>query len=224
VLLDQGLYEERYRLTGSVALSLVVSLGMFALALHASEGEWLALSVLAFVTVTVPCLATAVGRKVAFRADPLGITLGAAPLSWPGRDSSPVFIPWSDVAGIVLYSGPKSGEQGARGRQCIGIQRHPSAPRLPHGNGAARRCPVPGVAEGASRQVVAWKLDRERLAALTAAVAPGIPVIDASADAEGPAIEGTAFEGTAFEGTAFEGTAFEGTTIRGTAVEGPDPG
>jgi hypothetical protein len=214
VVADQGLYEERYRLTGSVALSLAVSLGMLALALHASEGEWLALSVLAFVSVTVPALTTAVGRKVAFRADPLGITLGAAPLSWPGRDSTPVFIPWSDVEQIVLYAGPKSGELGARERQCIGIQRRPGAPRLPRGNGPAPRCPVPGLAEGATRQVVGWRLDRERLAALTAAVAPCVPVIDASADAAGPAVEGPAVGGPAIEGTAVEGTA----------IKGPDPG
>ena len=198
---DQGLYEERYRLTGSVALSLAVSLGMLALALHASEGEWLALSVLAFVSVTVPALATAVGRKVAFRADPLGITFGAAPLSWPGRDSDPVFIPWSDMEGIVLYSGPRradraspaGGGPGASRRQCIGIQRRPGAPRLPRGNEPARRCPVPGLAEGATRQVVAWRLDRERLKALAAAVAPGIPIIDASL--EGPAVQEPAVEG-----------------------------
>ena len=190
---DQGLYEERYRLTGSVALSLALSLGMLALALHASEGEWLALSVLAFVTVTVPALTTAVGRKVAFRADPLGITFGAAPLSWPGRDSDPVFIPWSDVERIVLYSAPTAGEPGGPDtsrRQCIGIQRRPGAARLPRGNEPARRCPVPGLAEGATRQVVAWRLDRERLKALAAAVAPGIPVIDASPGVEDPAGRG----------------------------------
>jgi hypothetical protein len=224
VPLDQGLYEERYRLIGSLAASLAASVVMFGVAVHFSYVTWMALSVLAFVSITVPCLAAVASRRIAFRADALGITLGASPLSWPGRDSSPVFIPWSDVAGIVLYSGPKSSEPGARGRQCIGIQRRPGAPRLPHGNRTARRCPVPGVAEGASRQVVAWRLDRERLMALTAAVAPGIPVIDASADAEGPAIEGTAFKGTAFESTAFESAAFEGTAIGGTAVEGPDPG
>ena len=44
----------------------------------------------------------------------------------------------------------------------------------------ARRCPVPGVAAGAARPVTAWRLDRDRLAALTAAVAPAIPVIDAA--------------------------------------------
>ena len=175
-----------------MAASLAVSLVMLGIALHYSYGIWLALSLLAFVTVTVPCLAAAAGRRIAFRADPLGITLGADPLSWPGRDSSPTFIPWSDVERIVLYPGPKSRDPGAKDRLCIGIQRRPGAPRLPRGNGPARRCPVPGLAEGATRQVVAWRLDRERLTTLTAAVAPGIPVIDADSDAQGPAIEGPA--------------------------------
>jgi hypothetical protein len=189
VLLDQGLYEERYRLTGSIAASLALSVVMFGVAVHFSYVTWMALSVLAFVTITVPALAAAAGRRIAFRADPLGITLGASPLSWPGRDSSPVFIPWADVERIVLYSGPRAREPGAKDRQWIGIQRRPSAPQLPRGNGPARRCPVPGLAEGATRQVIAWRLDRERLAALTAAVAPRIPVIDADADTEGPALE-----------------------------------
>jgi hypothetical protein len=73
---------------------------------------------------------------------------------------------------------------------------------------------VTGVAEGASRQVVAWRLDRERLVTLTAAVAPGVPVIDASADAESPALEGSALEGSALEGPALEGPAPEGTVIK----------
>ena len=188
--LDQGLYEERYRLAGSIAASLAISLVMIGVAVHFSYGTWMALAALAFVSITVPCLAAAASRRIAFRADALGITLGASPLNWPGRDSSPVFIPWSDVERIILYSGPRTREPSAGDRQCIGIQRRPGAPRLPSGNGPARRCPVPGLAEGATRQVVAWRLDRERLTALTAAVAPGIPVIDAGADAEDPALEG----------------------------------
>jgi hypothetical protein len=43
-------------------------------------------------------------------------------------------------------------------------------------------CPVPGVAAGATRPIKNWRLDRERLAAVTAAVAPDIPVIDARND------------------------------------------
>jgi hypothetical protein len=60
---------------------------------------------------------------------------------------------------------------------------------------------VPGLAEGATRQVVAWRLDRERLTALTAAVAPGIPVIDTGPALEGPDVEGRDVEGPALEGS-----------------------
>ena len=194
--LDQGLYEERYRLAGSIAASLAISLVMVGVAVHFSYGTWMALAALAFVSITVPCLAAAASRRIAFRADALGITLGASPLSLPGPDSSPVFIPWSDVERIVLYSGR---ELGAGDRQCLGLQRRPGAPRLPRGNGPARRCPVPGLAEGTTRQVVAWRLDRERLTALTAAVAPGIPVIDADPGVEGSGVEGSGVEGTAIE-------------------------
>ncbi len=202
---DQGLYEERYRLAGSIAASLALSLVMIGVAVHFSYGTWMALAALAFLSITVPCLAAAASGRIAFRADVLGITLGASPLSLPGRDSSPVFIPWSDVERIVLYSGPKSGELGAGDRQCIGIQRRPGAPRLPRGNRPARRCPVPGLAEGETRQVVAWRLDRERLTTLTAAVAPCIPVIVADPDVEGPAIDGPALEDTALGDPALEG-------------------
>ena len=131
-----------------------------------------------------------------------------------------MFIPWSDVERIVIYSGPKARESGARDRLSIGIQRRPGAPRLPHGNGPARRCPVPGLTEGTTRQVVAWRLDRERLAALTAAVAPGIPVIDADADAEGAAVEDANIEGAAIEGAPSEGASIEGAAIEGAAIEG----
>jgi hypothetical protein len=47
------------------------------------------------------------------------------------------------------------------------------------GNKPAPGCPVPGVAAGASRRIRGWRLDRDRLAAVTAAVAPGVPVVDA---------------------------------------------
>jgi len=41
---------------------------------------------------------------------------------------------------------------------------------------------VPGVASGATRQIKNWRLDRERLAAVTAAMAPGIPVLEGRND------------------------------------------
>jgi hypothetical protein len=179
---DQGLYEERYRLTGAVAASLAVSLAMLGISFHGVHNAlWLALSVLAFVTLTVPALAGIVTRKIAFRADPMGITLGGDPLTWVSRGHDGLFIPWCDVEKIVIYRAGTS-------RLSVGVQRRAGAPPLPQGNDPARRCPVPGVAEGATRQTVAWRLDPERLTTFVAAVAPGIPVIgagDAPVDASG---------------------------------------
>jgi hypothetical protein len=43
-------------------------------------------------------------------------------------------------------------------------------------------------AAGATRPITTWRLDRDRLAALTAAVAPGIPIVDASTDPD-PSVE-----------------------------------
>ena len=109
-----------------------------------------------------------------------GITLGADPLSGPFRHASAVFVPWSDAEAIALYQGGgpfgwRIGTIRASGSSAARVPRP-----CPRGNKPARRCPVPGVAAGAVRPVTAWRLDRDRLAALTAAVAPGIPIIDAS--------------------------------------------
>jgi len=48
---------------------------------------------------------------------------------------------------------------------------------------------VSGLAAGATLRIKGWRLDREQLAAVTAAVAPGILVIDARKD-PGRRIEG----------------------------------
>jgi hypothetical protein len=188
---DQGCYQERYRLTGTAARSVGISLAFALPAAFTSHAlPWLILSLVAFALITVPCLVAVASRKIAFRADQAGITLGADPLNWPFRHASAVLIPWADAERIVLYHGPQSRGWSANG-PCIGIQRRLGAPALSRGNKQARRCPVPGVAAGAARPVTAWRLDRDRLAALTAAVAPAIPIIDAST-VPNPSIEAPA--------------------------------
>jgi hypothetical protein len=183
MLPDQGCYEERYRLTGSVAWELALPLLLLVPALLGSQPVgWLILSLVAFAVVTLPSVLAVASRRTAFRADHAGITLGPDPLRGPTRHISPVLIPWADVDRIILYRGPATRGLAVQDGPCIGIQRRPGAPPLPWGNKPARRCPVPGVAAGAARPVTAWRLDRDRLAALTAAMAPGIPVVDASTD------------------------------------------
>ena len=177
---DPGCYEERYRLTFPVARSAAFSLVSLIPAIVGHQPlPWLFLCPAVFILATVPWLLAVAGRKIAFRADMAGITLGADPLSWPFRHASAVFVPWSDAEAIALYQG--GGPFGWRTGDdpCIAIQRRPGAPALSRGNKPARRCPLPGVAAGAVRPVTAWRLDRDRLAALTAAAAPGIPIIDA---------------------------------------------
>jgi hypothetical protein len=183
---DQGCYEERYRLTVPVARDAAFSLVALIPALFGPQPlPWVILSLVSFVLVTVPWLIAVACGKIAFRADMTGITLGADSLKWPLRHTSAVLIPWSDAEAIVLYRG-----DGPFGDPRIAIQRRPDAPALPRGNKPARRCPVPGVAAGAVRPITAWRLDRDRLAALTGAIAPGVPVIDAGTgpnqDVEGP--------------------------------------
>ena len=180
MLADPGSYEERYRLTGA-ALGLVSALLALGLGfLWHTQLIFTALTVL----LAIPAVLALARPPVAFRADHAGITLGSG-RQLPHRPA--VFIPWADVEKIILYPGRKAAGFGdyiwASGEvECIGVLRREGAPALPHGNEQAPGCPVPGVAAGATRRIKNWRLDRERLAAVTAAVAPGIPVIDARND------------------------------------------
>jgi hypothetical protein len=131
---------------------------------------------------------SAARRAVAFRADHEGITLGAVPGKLTRRGSAAVFVPWADVEQIVLYPAYPGGQSRYAQARCIGIRRREGAPALSQGNEQAAGCPVPGVAAGAARRITGWRLDRERLATVTAAVAPGIPIVDAGTAS--PGIEG----------------------------------
>ena len=166
MLPDQGCYEERYRLTrpARVLASALLSLGLGLL--------WHQQLIFAVLTVllAVPAVPALVLRPVAFRADHARITLGSDRLL-PRRPA--VFVPWTDGRrGLIFYPGPtSSGDQAPY----LGVQRRDGAPALPSGNKQAPGCTVPGVAAGATRRIKSWRLDRDRLAALTAAVAPASP-------------------------------------------------
>jgi hypothetical protein len=125
--------------------------------------------------------ASAFFKRYPLRADHAGITLGRQ--RYPLASRPATFVPWADVEQIILYTA----YQGGGPASWIGIQRREGAPALPSGNEQAPFCPVPGVAAGATRRIKGVRLYHDRLAAVTAAVAPGISVVEASA---GPASEG----------------------------------
>jgi hypothetical protein len=165
---DPGCYEERYRLASAVLSLSPILLALGLGLLWHTHLAWAVLTVL----LAIPAVIAVALRPVAFRADHAGIMLGSERLL-PHRP--PVFVPWADVEKIIFYEAC----QGGLGDQvpCIGIVRREGAPALPWGNEQAPDCPVPGVAAGATRRITSWRLDRARLAAVTAAAAPGIPVV-----------------------------------------------
>ena len=177
MLPDPGCYEERYRRGRAVfgLAPVLPAVGLGLLLQH--QLFFMLIAVLPAIQVV---LALALPR-VAFRADHAGITLGS---DWQLPRPRAVFIPWADVEKIILYSSDYT-------IQYVGVQRREGAPPLPHGNEQVRvsRYPVSGLAAGAALPIKGWRLDREQLAAVTAAVAPGILVIDARKD-PGLRIEG----------------------------------
>ena len=188
-------YEERYRLTvrGTAGLAASAILVVIGFLWHLPV-IFLPLGIgLAVLTAQGAGVIDRACRTMAFRADEAGITLGAVPDKLTVRRGSQLFIPWADVERIVLYQVRPRG-RGARGTvRCVGVQRRATAEPLPWGNEQAPGCPVPGVPAWATRMVNGWHLDRDRLAAVIAAVAPGIPILDATVGtlpaSEGPGCE-----------------------------------
>jgi len=104
----------------------------------------------------------------AFRADYAGITLADLPTSLAALRHRALFIPWAEVDQIVLYPAAGLAEPGAGPPvQGIAVQRRAEATVL--AAGPART----------ARKITGWRLDRERLAAVTAAVAPAVRIVDA---------------------------------------------
>ncbi len=178
MLPDPGCYEERYRLTGRAALGLAA--GLLSVGLGILWHTPVIFTAIALL-VAIPAVIALARRMIAFRADHAGIMLGAAPDKLTFRRGQAVFVPWADVEQIILYPAYPRGQGSYAPVQCIAVQRREGAPALSRGTEQAPGCPAPGVAAGATRRITGWRLDRERLAAVTAAVAPGIPIVDASA-------------------------------------------
>ena len=176
---DPGRHEARYRVSRAAQRGWSTSLIFLPLGLG-FLGLYLPLAVVFFVLGAITALPLVVGLAVgrtALRADYAGITLGADLRDgWALRWDRAVFVPWADVEQIVIYPGP--GFPTASRAPRIGIQRRPGAPELRAGDGPAPGGPSPRVTAAAPRPIAGWRLDRDRLAAVIAVVAPGVPVID----------------------------------------------
>ena len=161
---DPGCYEERYRLTAGAAPTLGASLIMIGL-LFRTEALWAAGVVIAVALAILLGPAMAARRRVAFRADYAGLTFGPAPGALMVSRGTQVFIPWTEVDTIVLHL-DDSGIEGRSGRVGrVEVRRRDQADAM-------------------TREVSGWRLNPERLTSVTAAVAPGIPVIQG-----GPSLE-----------------------------------
>lgn len=177
-------YEERYRLTSRAAVGLAASVLLVVVGfLWHLPVIFLPLgATLAVLTARGAGVIDRVRRATAFRADRAGITLGAVPDKLTVRRGSRLFIPWRDVERIILYPVHPRGRGGRAVVQCIGVQRRATAQPLRWGNEQAPGCPVPRVPAWATRMISGWRLDLARLAAVTAAVAPDVPILDTSTD------------------------------------------
>lgn len=184
---DPGSYEARYRVSRAAQRGWSTSLILLPTAaglLSVSLPLALVLFVLGAIAI-LPIVAGLAVRRTAFRADYAGITLGADMRDgWAWRWDRAVFVPWADVEQIVIYPG-QGFPTGSRAPR-IGIQRRQDVPGLSAGDRPAPGCPLPRVSAADTRAVAGWRLDRDRLAAVTAMVAPGVPVTDLTAIESSP--------------------------------------
>lgn len=179
---DPGAYEERFRLTSGVVLRLAGGLLLVGLGLVWQPPVISAASVILAVPVifsaltiafAMPAVITIARRMIAFRADYGGITLGVMPTSLAALHRPTIFIPWAEVEKIILYRAGSHRWRDNHPVQGISVQRRDGTDS-----------PMTGVASRVACTITGWKLNRERLTAVTAAVAPSIPVIDAGCSGE----------------------------------------
>jgi hypothetical protein len=163
VLPDPGCYEERHRPVIRITPGEIASLVAIAL------GFLWHIQPIFFVigiVMALPAVIELARRQLAFRADHNGILVAGQQHRLTGRRGPAAPIPWADVEQIICYSHEPGHHAPV---QRIAIQRRTGTP--------------------VTRTVTGWRLDRDRLAAVTAAVAPGVQVVDAAGNT------GLSFEG-----------------------------
>ena len=118
-------------------------------------------------------------RRVAFRVDASGVTLGGTP---PRYRSGTRMVPWADIKQVVLWEQQLPYGSSIR---YVGLVRRKGAPPLAGRRarrlGQVARAAVPHHVSGdtlmASRAANSWRLDTDRLAAAVAHFAPGVKVV-----------------------------------------------
>jgi len=153
-------YEIRFRLAGWEALGPPFGLLFLAAGIFAPDPLYLRVFLIAGGGfLTVPYVIMLARRTAVFRADQAGITLGP---EVPMRRFSAQFFPWAEIKKITFYKITRwSRTPGRQPGTYIGI--------------VPRRTPP----AGAARRINTWRLDRGRLAAVTAAAAPGVRIVEA---------------------------------------------
>jgi hypothetical protein len=157
---DSGCYEIRFRLTGLGGYTVIFGLVLIAIGVFRTQSSLYERVIIAAVggLVALREMIPIVSRKILFRADSAGITLGT--LGRFGFPSPNVSIPWTDIKKIALYKiTRRSRKFGRTGSHIVIVPR--------------------GGAHGRARRIDTWRLDTEHLAVVAAAAAPDVPVDDA---------------------------------------------
>jgi hypothetical protein len=178
-------YEERYRWTPNTVTGAALGAAALLAAILVPAMPLLVRMPLALAGTasTASCVAYCTSRKVAFRVDQKGVTLGGGPLWYEANTS---FFPWEDVHAVVLWQRKVAPGVSVR---YVSVQRHTELPPMsPAGSGVADQPafylsprpqnPAPeDLKAGATRGTQAFRVDDARLAAAIATFAPIVQLI-----------------------------------------------
>jgi hypothetical protein len=190
-------YEERYRWTPNTVTGAALGAASLLTAILVPAMPLLVRVPLALAGTggVASCVAYSTSRKVAFRVDQEGVTLGGGPLRYEADTS---FFPWEGVHAVVLWRRTTPPRWAALQWPAlrwpalrmsvwyVSVQRHTELPPwAPGGPGLAGPChdrdaqrPVPeDLKAGATRGMQAFRVDDARLAAAIATFAPAVQLI-----------------------------------------------
>jgi hypothetical protein len=185
-------YEERYRWTPDTVTGAALGAASLLAAILVPAMPLLVRVPLALAGTggAVSCVAYSTSRKVAFRVDQKGVTLGGGPLRYEAHTS---FFPWDGVHAVVLWRRTPPPRWPALRWPAlrmsvwyVSVQRHTELPpRAPGGPGLAgpchdreAQCPAPeDLKADATRGMQAFRVDDARLAAAIATFAPAVQLI-----------------------------------------------